>query len=98
MKLTYLFANCCSQPSGFSDRVSAQSVSMIPSAGCSTARTKPFLAQKSFNVVQAASGLALTTSQRSLPARATRASGLGGNTSLGRGAARAATAPEAVAA
>ena len=57
-------------PCGRSTRLSAPWVSMRPSDGCSTARTKPFVIQKSRSAVQAASGLALTTSQRSLPARA----------------------------
>jgi hypothetical protein len=68
----------------------------MPSAGCSNATTKPFCVQNSRKVFHAASGVALTTTQRSDPARTSRASGLGGRSSLGFAAARAAAAPDAV--
>ena len=60
---------------GISARFSAQSVSITPSAGCSVAITKPVSFQNVRVMFHACSGVVLTTSQRSLPARAMRASG-----------------------
>ena len=54
---------------GISARFSAQSVSMTPSAGCSVAMTKPLSTQNLRTFDHACSGVAFTTSQRSLPAR-----------------------------
>ena len=72
-------ANCPSErrsaSAGMSARFSAQSVSISPSAGCSTASTKPLSVQNWRVTVHACSGAILTTSQRSLPARAIRALG-----------------------
>ena len=64
-----------SASAGMSARFSAQSVSITPSAGCSTASTKPVSAQNLRATLHACSGVTLTTSHRSLPARATRALG-----------------------
>ena len=57
-------------------RFSAQSVSMMPSVGCSTASTKPVSVQNLRSVFQASWGVVLTTSQRSVPPRTIRASGV----------------------
>jgi hypothetical protein len=68
---------------GISARFSAQSVSITPSVGCSVAITKPVSPKNCRVIDQACSGVAFTTSQRSLPARAMRAVGHGGQ-ELGR--------------
>lgn len=85
---------------GMSARFSAQSVSMIPSCGCSWAIAKPLSVQNWRTAFMASSGVALATIQRSLPARTMRASALAlGAISApltGRVASRAAM-PEAVA-
>ncbi len=49
---------------------------MMPSAGCSTASTNPMSVQNLRSVFQASSGVVLTTSQRSVPPRTIRASGV----------------------
>ena len=58
--------------------------------------TNPLLVQKSRNVAHAASCVVFTTSQRSLPDRARRASAFTGRISVGFPAARAAATPDAV--
>src|SRR2546430_17583812 len=93
--LTYLPTYFCTMSCGALARFSAQSVSMIPSVGCSTATTKPFCDQKSRIVLHAASGVVFTTSHRSDPERTSRASALVGRIALGLPAARAAAAAEA---
>ncbi len=66
---------------GMSARFSAKSVSITPICGCSIASTKPDSCQNSRDVFHACSGVALTTSQRSLPARTILASGVVGRNS-----------------
>ena len=67
---------------GISARFSAQSVSITPIAGCSTATTNPRSVQNCRAVFHACSGAAFTTSQRSVPARTRRASGFCGSSSV----------------
>ena len=67
---------------GISARFSAQSVSITPRAGSSVAITNPVSVQNRCTVDHANSGVVLTTSQRSLPARATRASLFTGSRSV----------------
>ena len=65
---------------GILARFSAQSVSITPTFGLSTARMNPISCQNSRSTGQTCSGDSLTTSQRCVPARSTRAPSTGGTT------------------
>ena len=71
----------CRKSCGAAARFSAQSVSMTPLVGWSTAMAKPFSCQNERTMFHDCSGVALTTSQRSLPARTILASGTVGSKS-----------------